>query len=505
MEEWERRLRDDEMLTQTQHMPSQAVRLLAVSSMDENTVAQLISLIDRNERYALRKEQREVRIGRSSDCDVVVADKRVSNCHLRIYRDDAFRYFVEEMSANGSFVNEQRMRKGDTRALLNGDEISVCVPGPSHAGPSHICEYPPFAAYLFRLVGSDSWSDLSPLRAEHGSDAGPVVAVGGDADCAAGCVSEQWVRSHWDLRVKIGSGNFSEVRLGVHVTNGEKRAVKVVDKQKFFAFQNRRDSQLSLVSEATLLTELSHPGIVRCFEWFQTDANLYLVMEFVEGGDLLQCIIQRGCLTEAQARHVFGDLSHAIAHLHGRDIVHRDLKPDNILLTSRDRDTMRPKIADFGLARKNMHSRGCQTFCGTPHYFAPEVISTSRDREAGGEDSGYGKAADMWSLGVVLYIMLSGTPPFEDDGLYEQILEGRYDFDVDEWTIISPEAKEIVQGLMTVDPKGRLAIEGVLRQQWLAQHAGDGVAGRPATDSGRHLHEASQTRCSPSAKRRRSQ
>merc|ERR1712048_201239 len=196
-------------------------------------------------------------------------------------------------------------------------------------------------------------------------------------------------------------------------------------------------------------------------------------MEFVEGGDLLQCIVKDGCLTESQAQRLFKDLCEAVGYLHARNIIHRDLKPENILLTSRDRASMRIKIGDFGLARKNYRSRDCRTFCGTPHYFAPEVINTFKgkdDQDVGGGKVGYGKQADMWSLGVILYILLSGNPPFEDDGLYEQILEGKYEFDVDEWTTVSAEAKSFVRRLMTVNPKDRFTIEESLRHPWLHHH-----------------------------------
>mmetsp|Transcript_11563 Transcript_11563/g.30919 ORF Transcript_11563/g.30919 Transcript_11563/m.30919 type:complete len:538 (+) Transcript_11563:88-1701(+) len=461
---------DDFILTQTQPMTSQITKVHAKALVHP---AQLISLIDHNFVYKVEAEQREVRVGRHpQQCQIVVKDKRVSSCHLRIYRDDAFRYFVEEMSANGCFVNEVPMKKGDTRALVHGDEISICVPGPSHVG-----EHEPFAAYLFRM--DDNSSATSAPASEKAS--GSEVIVGGDkTGPSSRFVTEQWVRSNWDLRVLVGSGNFSDVKLGVHVANGVKRAVKVADKSKFLTFRNKRDSQLSLSDEANMLIQLQHPGIVRCFDWFQTDEHLYLVMEFVEGGDLLKCIMQDGRLMEGQARRIFCELGHAVSYLHARSIVHRDLKPDNILLTSKHRDTMHPKIGDFGLARKNMRSRDCRTFCGTPHYFAPEVINTFRDQEAGATEHGYGKPADMWSLGVVLYIMLCGIPPFEDEGLYEQIQEGRYEFDVDEWTEVSPEAKELVRRLMTVDPNGRLVIDRALEHPWSTHRIGNAGGGTVA-------------------------
>lgn len=280
-------------------------------------------------------------------------------------------------------------------------------------------------------------------------------------------VTEEWVQANWDIMHVLGSGNFSEVRLGLSVKKGQKYAMKIIDTKKFTQFQAKRGSQLSLMDEADVLRRLQHANIVRCFEWFQTEVHLYLVTELVQGGDLLQCILESGCFLERQAKRLFKQLCDAVQYLHlEMNIVHRDLKPENILLTSRERDTMVAKIADFGLARKNMTSRDCRTFCGTPHYFAPEVINTFKDMGQGNQ-AGYGRQADMWSLGVILYILLSGIPPFEEEGLYEQITEGKYEFDVREWTTVSLEAKELVKCLMTVNPKDRLTITQALEHKWL--------------------------------------
>merc|ERR1712217_66471 len=185
---------------------------------------------------------------------------------------------------------------------------------------------------------------------------------------------------------------------------------------------------------------LDSRGIIRFFEWFETEEKLFIAMEIVL----------------------------AVQYLHEKNIVHRGLKPENILLTSKVVDAMRPKLADFGLARMNMKTKDCKTFCGTPHYFAPEVIHTFQDKDAGQPGGGYGKQADMWSLGVILYIMLSGIPPFEEDGLYEQIVNGRYEFDGSEWDMVSLEAKELVRQLMHVNPKGRLTIQQTLSHKWFS-------------------------------------
>lgn len=177
-----------------------------------------------------------------------------------------------------------------------------------------------------------------------------------------------------------------------------------------------------------------------------------------------------GCFAESDARRLFRLVCEALSYLHSKDVVHRDLKPDNVLLTSKERSTCMPKIADLGVAA-TYDSNHCKTICGTPHYFAPELIDAFKTPSDSLNQSspGYGKTVDMWSLGVVLYILLSGTPPFEADGLYDQILGGHYEFDAEEWETVSSEAKDLVRRLMTVDPKKRPTIQEALKHCWLTQ------------------------------------
>jgi len=448
-------------ISQTQPMETQLMRPPPPRHKDRSVQAWLVSITEPGVRYEIRKDQKEVQIGRQPDCHIVVNDKRVSGEHLRIYCDGAKRYFIEELSANGCYHNDHNMKKGDTRALKHGDEISICVHARSEKDKQ-------IAAYIFGLA--DEAETAASQCAARSSGATAQIPEG----ICATRDSNRWktekeVTELWDMRTVLGSGNFSEVRLGVEVKTARRAAVKVIDKKKFLSFQSRRESHLSLSSEAEMLTKIVHTGIVQFYEWFETDMHLYLIMEYLEGGDLLQFIMDRGCFSENVARRLFRELCQAVNYLHDKSIVHRDLKPENILLTEKSEAT-HLKIADFGLARMNMKSADCKTFCGTPHYFAPEVINVIRDRGkegAEGKTSGYGMQADMWSLGVILYIMLSGIPPFEEEGLYEQILEGKYEFDVREWTSVSPEAKDLVTRLMTVNPKDRLTIHGTLLHAWL--------------------------------------
>jgi len=488
-------------MTQTQPLFSQTQRVNPDPqvSVDKGVHARLVSLTDPCYRYEIRNDRpaTEILIGRHPGCEVVATDKRVSAKHLRIYRDEAWRYFVEELSSNGCFINRCLMIKGNTRALHHGDTVSLCVQADD-------VEQRPFAAWVFHIVEDDHdsarWGAPPASHLSCGSAAGEATraaAAGGaraaaSGDVAAGAeggardggnrVTDEWVNSRWDMRTGLGGGNFSEVRLGVRVVDGEKFAVKVIPKHKFFQFQTKHESRLSLQSEAEILMSLHHPGIVRFYDWFQTEANLYLAMELLKG-DLLKCILEDGRFPEMQARYRFQEVCGAVWYLHDKHIVHRDLKPDNILLTNRQRDKMRLKITDFGLAWRNAQSQDCKTFCGTPHYFAPEVIKAWGRLGDGGcsQPATYGKEADMWSLGVILYVMISGVPPFEEDELYKQILEGKYEFDVCEWNGVSPEAKQLVSQLMTVEPRSRLTIQQALHHmhsRWIT-----GPSSPPSADT----------------------
>jgi len=426
--------------------------------------------------YELLASDQDVLIGRHYDCRIVVADRRASARHLRLYREELPNgdccYIVDQLSSNNCFVNEHCLRTGQKRRLQHGDHISLCM----HA---HETREKPFAAYVFQIAADAARDELCgrvaasarPTKLPPGPSAAlpPPSAPGQPQDGKDGShvVTDEWVRDTWDLSTILGSGGFSDVRLGIRLQSGERRAVKVIDKAKFNAFRKTRDSHLTLRSEAEMLTGLEHSGVVRFYEWFETSTRLFLVMELLGGGDLLDYILEHGCLAEAMACRLFREICEAVAYLHARGVVHRDLKPENVMLTTRS-DDAHAKVVDFGLARKNVQSRDCRTFCGTPQYFAPEVISTLKDR-AEGSESGYGTQVDAWSLGVVLYIMLSGAPPFDDeDGrLYRRILDGRFEFDVPQFRAVSWEAKDLVRGLLSVNPKERLTVPKALEHPWL--------------------------------------
>jgi len=200
-------------------------------------------------------------------------------------------------------------------------------------------------------------------------------------------------------------------------------------------------------------------------EIFETDDYLFLVMELVTGGELFDKIVEKGCYTEKEAAVLVHKIVSAIDYLHDQNICHRDLKPENLLLKSPDKDT-EVKIADFGLSKIVNQKVMMQTACGTPGYVAPEVLNAT----------GYAKEVDMWSIGVITYILLCGFPPFFGDTvpqLFEQIMRAEYDYPSDYWDDVSQTAKDFIDHLLVVDPEKRMTTKQALKHKWLSEIQSD--------------------------------
>ena len=186
-------------------------------------------------------------------------------------------------------------------------------------------------------------------------------------------------------------------------------------------------------------------------------------MELVTGGELFDRIVEKGSYSERDAAYVIMKITSAVKYLHDRGIVHRDLKPENLLYATESLES-EIKLADFGLSTLVSEEDMLRTACGTPGYVAPEVL----------KNKGYTKAVDMWSIGVIMYILLCGFPPFYEENtaqLFEQIMAGRYDFPDPYWTNISPSAKELIQKLLVVDAEGRYTADQVLAHPWITGQA----------------------------------
>uniref|UniRef100_A0A671MDV1 calcium/calmodulin-dependent protein kinase n=1 Tax=Sinocyclocheilus anshuiensis TaxID=1608454 RepID=A0A671MDV1_9TELE len=280
----------------------------------------------------------------------------------------------------------------------------------------------------------------------------------------------------YQLYEELGKGSFSVVRRCVKLCTGQEYAAKIINTKKLSA----RDHQ-KLEREARICRLLKHPNIVRLHDSISEEGFHYLLFDLVTGGELFEDIVAREYYSEADASHCIHQILESVNHIHHHDIVHRDLKPENLLLASKCKNAA-VKLADFGLAIEVQgdQQKKIQLFCiicltsgiqmvfsgfaGTPGYLSPEVLR----KEA------YGKPVDIWACGVILYILLVGYPPFWDEDqhkLYQQIKAGAYDFPSPEWDTVTPEAKNLINQMLTINPAKRIMAQEALKHPWVCQRS----------------------------------
>ncbi|EGD72143.1 CAMK/CAMK1 protein kinase [Salpingoeca rosetta] len=256
---------------------------------------------------------------------------------------------------------------------------------------------------------------------------------------------------------ELGTGNFAVVRLAEHRGTKQKYACKIINKALCAGKEDMIETEISV------LKKVKHKYIVGMHECFDTPDKLYLVLDYVSGGELFDRIVDEGNFTEADASRITKQMTEAIQYLHEQGIVHRDLKPENLLFRDRspNSDIL---VTDFGLAKLLNDNVVLKTACGTPNYVSPEILM----------QRGYGKQVDVWSLGVILFILLCGYPPFYDESdavLFELIMKGRFDFDERYWKDISKEAKHLISNMLVVDPIKRYDTCQVLQHPWITGKA----------------------------------
>jgi serine/threonine protein kinase len=204
---------------------------------------------------------------------------------------------------------------------------------------------------------------------------------------------------------------------------------------------------------------MEHSHIIRLYDFFTEPATYYLVMERMRGGELFDRIVAKAYYNEKEARDTCKIVLEAVGYCHKNHVAHRDLKPENLLLLSEDDDSA-VKIADFGFAKKVYTHNSLKTQCGTPGYVAPEIL----------EGTPYDERADMWSVGVILYILLGGYPPFIEStqrDLFRKIRKGDYEFHEEYWGTVSTEAKELISSLLTVKCEDRLTASDAMENSWI--------------------------------------
>ncbi|KAM6202144.1 ribosomal protein S6 kinase alpha-5 isoform 5-T5 [Rhynchocyon petersi] len=266
---------------------------------------------------------------------------------------------------------------------------------------------------------------------------------------------------HYDLDLKdkpLGEGSFSICRKCIHRKSNQAFAVKIISK--------RMEANTQKEITALRLCE-GHPNIVTLHEVFHDQLHTFLVMELLNGGELFERIKKKQHFSETEASYIMRKLVSAVSHMHDVGVVHRDLKPENLLFTD-ENDNLEIKVIDFGFARlKPPDNQPLKTPCFTLHYAAPELLN----------HNGYDESCDLWSLGVILYTMLSGQVPFQSHDksltctsaveIMKKIKKGDFSFEGEAWKNVSQEAKDLIQGLLTVDPNKRLKMSGLRYNEWL--------------------------------------
>ncbi|KAI9469852.1 MAG: kinase-like domain-containing protein [Benjaminiella poitrasii] len=254
------------------------------------------------------------------------------------------------------------------------------------------------------------------------------------------------------LCTTIGRGASGRVKLGIHKSTGEKVAIKMISRSHLTTSSH---TAKSVQRELAVLQLLHHPHLVRLRQVLQDNSHVYFVMDYVEGGELFHVLANRGRLPESEARHLFSQLVSALAWCHSHHISHRDLKPENILL---DKEKKNLKVADFGMAAMQPPNLLLSTSCGSPHYASPEIVKGKKYD---------GKATDVWSCGVILYAMMTGHLPFDDEHmgrLLAKIKTGRYRPLPD---YLSSDAKDLIKRMLAVNPTKRMMMTDILYHPWL--------------------------------------
>ncbi|XAR55635.1 Non-specific serine/threonine protein kinase, partial [Bertholletia excelsa] len=263
------------------------------------------------------------------------------------------------------------------------------------------------------------------------------------------------LRDHYVLGKKLGQGQFGTTYLATEKSTGLPFACKSIPKRKLLCREDYDD----VWREIQIMHHLSeHPSVVRIKGTYEDNVFVHLVMELCAGGELFDRIVQKGHYSERQAAQLIKTIVGVVEGCHSLGVMHRDLKPENFLFDSPDEDA-KLKATDFGLSIFYKPGANFSDVVGSPYYVAPEVLHKY-----------YGPEIDVWSAGVILYILLSGVPPFwaeTDTGIFRQILKGKLDFESEPWPHISESAKDLIQKMLCRDPKKRISAHEVLCHPWI--------------------------------------
>lgn len=420
---------DDSMIEETQQATQSTQHASQPNSANTNShlwgYLQPCSNVLR--RLDLWKVQPAASVGRAPDNDIILPGGKVSNKHCKITwdgkEDKNSAVTVLDTSSNGTWINGVKIGKDKTAVLKEGNEIAF---GSPHPQPGDLEDY----RFIYRHTA-----------------AGPPQ--GG-------------LHAQYDISHEIGKGSFATVMKAVSRATGQWYAIKIIQDHKVKR-ATANNNETAFAREISILERLHHRNICQMKEAFFEDNSINLVLEFVDGGDLLDYILREGGLKEPLAIHIIAQVCDALAYIHSKGIAHRDLKPENVLLTTENPPTV--KVADFGLAKVVDSVTFLKTMCGTPAYLAPEVV-TQQNQE------GYDHLVDSWSVGVIVFCMFTLSSPFIEDENQRDIkvrIAGR----TIQWSTldnvdVSPLARNFIERLLEHDPRDRMSLSAACSHAWLA-------------------------------------
>ncbi|KAG8953426.1 hypothetical protein FRC04_002268 [Tulasnella sp. 424] len=392
----------------------------------------------------LRMEKPLYSVGRSPDANIPISHPKISSrhCELRLVynANNTTTVTVVDFSTNGTYVNGVRLGRGRHSMLNHGDELSLGVP----VGLTNDEDF----RFIFR-------SRITAIERGGG------------------------IHAQYSFGDTLGNGSFATVRRAICKCTGQHYAVKIIAKSKLV---NNPKTLLMLDRELSILRDLKHFNITKIKEYYQDESTLFIVMELVEGGDLLDRIIHSGGhgIPEEQARAWTAEMVDAIQYTHRKKIMHRDLKPENVLLTAAtpEHPHGRVKVADFGLAKSMADGTCAKTMCGTPAYLAPEVVLNGSQP--------YDFKVDCWSLGVIVWAMITNTACFPEDenlSLIEKFQNRVVDWQILENRGLSDDCIDFMQRMIVNDSRERMSIVDARNHPWLRGIRNDPPADWTASQS----------------------
>lgn len=403
-----------------------------VEDSDKSYICRLVCTTGQYTHFDLTQDKNLWVIGRNQECDYTLnLSTRLSNKHFKLWFNSQYNtLWIQDMSTNGTHLNNSRLVKGSNYMLNQGDEISV---------------------------GNGIAKDVVKFVILFQDKFNPSKFSNPD-------MKEQGIYKDFIVKNEvIGQGAFATVKKTIERSTGKSYAVKIINRRK--ALKNG-ESMEGVNRELSILRQLDHPNIVYLKSFYEDIDNYYLVMEYVPGGDLMDFVAANGAIGEDATQVITKQILEGINYVHKMGISHRDLKPDNILIMQDDPILI--KITDFGLAKLSDNVTFMKTFCGTLAYVAPEIITGKYDAN---DSNNYSSLVDIWSLGCLVYVLLTSHLPFNGKTqaqMFTKIKNAEYHESPLNTYNVSADGKDFLNCCLQVNPRLRITAQGALKHKWLS-------------------------------------